>query len=130
MGWVKERYDYDNSMDSGVPLVWAALKTSLQTAGDEFRDHFGQAEASVIVRVINPNLVYILVHRGSTDETIEVSLHNGTRQIATLSSYPRTNSKLGFALDSGGTVGLSMDGKLITIEQASRMLLEPLLFPI
>lgn len=129
MGWVKERFEYDSSMASGIPKVWCALKSSLKTAEKEFQEHFNQRNTVISVTEATPNLMYILVREGSIEKTMQVSLDNKNRQITITRCDPQSSAKLGFLLNSDGEVSPSMDGKLLMIEQASRLLLEPLLFP-
>jgi hypothetical protein len=126
MGWVKDQFDREKALGSGIPKVWCALRESIEKAGEEFKERY--RDVALTVSIARSGLVYVIVRRGSTEETVEVALNDEAMQVSAIYRYPQPNSKLGFLLEASGDVSLAMGEKPITVEQASRLLLEPILF--
>jgi hypothetical protein len=127
MGWVKDKFEHEKALDAGAPKLWCSLRASMEKARDEFRESYGPNGTSLDVNLVSANLVYVIVRHGSNEKHLQVSFDAKVRQITVI---PRLQPKgvLGFLLDENGDVTLAMGDKPITTEQASRLLLEPLLF--
>ena len=147
MGWVKEQFEHDRLLDKAIGEAWCAIRLSLDTAACEYCELEIRPGVEIHVGSAGDNFIVVVVESRSDRFTAQISLDRKRREIeCRRADLPENNHHaperlcFGFVLRSGARMnppGMTveefhhamptLDGKAVTIEEACRAMIEPLL---
>jgi hypothetical protein len=127
MGWVRERIERDALLKTGSYGCWIKFRESLRQAADEFRHADMPWTASY--QEVNGIGFIIRSESGTSEQTIEARLDTKASTITVVRvPSPATPTIFGFTIDVDGQVSLAIERKPVTVDLASKLVLEEFLF--
>ena len=129
MDWVEDRARREKQLLMNRDAFWDQLCTELDKAATSFNHYYRTGGHAEFTKYDDNRAEVRYATTRTRDRTLKVRLFpDGTVDAEVVTIGGKSNVRLSFALDAKDEAKLVLDGKDVTYEQASRALLEPVLF--